>query len=68
MLYQLSYQPNWEVIVMWVDRKPVDDKYPLIQGSNPFQARIFFLSLLHKYKQANIKVNPFPAEGFPIDE
>ena len=52
---------------MWVDRKPVDDKYPLIQGSrNPFQAR-FFLSLLHEYKQANIKVNPFPAEGFPIE-
>ena len=26
-LYQLSYQVNWELFVMWVDDKPVDDGY-----------------------------------------
>ena len=25
VLHQLSYQVNWELIVMWVDHKPVDD-------------------------------------------
>ena len=25
VLHQLSYQTNWELVVMWVDFKPVDD-------------------------------------------
>ena len=24
VLHQLSYQPNWEQFVLWVDHKPVD--------------------------------------------
>ena len=27
MLCQLSYQANWELVIMWVDDKPVDDGY-----------------------------------------
>ena len=27
VLYQLSYQTNWELFVMWVDDKPMDDGY-----------------------------------------
>ena len=27
VFYQLSYQANWELVVMWVDTKPVDDGY-----------------------------------------
>ena len=27
MLVQLIYQANWELVVMWVDNKPVDDGY-----------------------------------------
>ena len=26
VLYQLSYQANWENVVMWVDYKPVDEE------------------------------------------
>lgn len=29
VFYQLSYQAYWEVIVMWVDDKPVDCGYGL---------------------------------------
>ena len=25
--YQLKYQANWELVVMWVDDKPVDDEF-----------------------------------------
>ena len=24
VLYQLSYQANWEQVIMWVDYKPID--------------------------------------------
>ena len=24
VLYQLSYQPNWVLVIMWVNDKPVD--------------------------------------------
>lgn len=27
VLHQLSYQANWELIVIWVDFKPEDDRY-----------------------------------------
>ena len=27
VLHQLSHQANWELIVMWVDFKPEDDRY-----------------------------------------
>ena len=27
MLYQLSYQATWEMVVMWVDDKLVDNGY-----------------------------------------
>ena len=27
VLYQLSYQANWELVVMWGDNKPIDDIY-----------------------------------------
>ena len=27
VLYQFSFQGNWELVVMWVDDKPVDDGY-----------------------------------------
>ena len=27
VLYQLSYQANWELIVMWVDYKPLDNEH-----------------------------------------
>lgn len=27
VLHQLSYQANWEQIVIWVDFKPEDDRY-----------------------------------------
>ena len=30
MLYQLSYQANWELAFTWVDHKPVDDGYRCI--------------------------------------
>ena len=30
VLYQFSYQANWELVVMWVDDKPVDDGYKSI--------------------------------------
>ena len=26
VLYQLSYQANWELVFMWVDDKPTDDE------------------------------------------
>ena len=25
VLHQLSYQANWELVVLWVDYKPLDD-------------------------------------------
>ena len=27
VLYQSSYQANWELIVLWVDNKPIDNGY-----------------------------------------
>jgi len=27
LLHQLSYQDNWELVVIWVDDNPIDDKY-----------------------------------------
>ena len=27
VLYQLSYQANWELVITWVNDKPVDDGY-----------------------------------------
>ena len=27
VLYQLSYQANWELVIMWVNDKPVDNMY-----------------------------------------
>lgn len=30
VLYQFSYQHKWELVVMWVDDKPVDDGYKSI--------------------------------------
>ena len=30
MLNQLSYQANWDLVVMWVNDKPVDDGYRCI--------------------------------------
>ena len=27
VLYQLSYQDNWELVILWVRNKPVDDEY-----------------------------------------
>ena len=27
VLYQLSYLANWQLVVLWVDTKPVDDGY-----------------------------------------
>ena len=44
VLQQLSYQANWELVVMWVDCKPVDDGYRSlsmmsIHESHGFQLR-----------------------------
>ena len=27
VLYQLSNQANWELVILWVGKKPVDDEY-----------------------------------------
>ena len=27
VLYQLNYPVNWELVLRWVDNKPVDDRY-----------------------------------------
>ena len=27
VLYQLSYQANWELVIVWIDDKPLDDGY-----------------------------------------
>ena len=27
VLYQLSYQANWELVIMWVYNEPVDSEY-----------------------------------------
>ena len=29
VLYQLSYQANWELVVLWVDDKTVDERRPM---------------------------------------
>ena len=34
VLYQFSYQANWELVVMSVDCKPVDDGYRYIYDGN----------------------------------
>ena len=37
VVYQLSYQANCELVIMWVDYKPVDDGY-----------RSIYLILIHE--------------------
>ena len=34
VLYQLSYPANWEVVVMWVDDKPIGSEYIILVKSN----------------------------------
>ena len=38
-LHQLSFQANWEPVVLWVDYKPVDDEYRSI---------ILYMMLIHE--------------------
>ena len=40
VLYQLSYQANWELVVTWVD-KPVDNGYRSVQIFNPRNSCIY---------------------------
>ena len=48
--YQLSYQVNWELVVMWVDYKPVDYGY-----------RSIYLILIHEVhvSELQIKINMY---------
>ena len=50
VLYQLSYQVKWELIVMWVDCKSVDDGY-----------RCIYLILIHEVHvlELQIKINMY---------
>ena len=36
VLYQLNYQANWALVIMWVYRKPVDTG----QGSSPVEVLV----------------------------
>ena len=37
VLYQLSYQANWEQVIMWVHDKPIDSEFHLNWGWKQFQ-------------------------------
>ena len=45
MLYPLSYQANWEVVVIWADDKPVDDGYRSID-----------LMLIHEFHVLELRI------------
>ena len=41
VLYQLSYQAYWELVVRWVDEKPADDGYKSIYMVLVHEIRVF---------------------------
>ena len=45
MLYPLSYQANWEVVIIWADDKPVDDGY-----------RSIYFMLIHEFRVLGLRI------------
>ena len=40
VLYQLSYQADWELVIMWVNDKPVDDGISDVLKSHTVEPRL----------------------------